>query len=144
MRKAFILDDEPMFLDWLEDYIGSKEYSVEFYTSVNSAYDKLCNCNLSEYDLFLFDLNVPVAGELESIILQKESLFHHYRGLFVAQQARTKSVPGKKIIVYSVHDDPAVEEFCARLDVTYLPKGRPKALKEKLSTLLLQPKSTPV
>ena len=135
-RKIFVLDDEPIFLDWIEDYLESYGYEVEFYTSINNAHDKLLSCDIDDYDAFLVDLNVPAGAGLESVLERKPEVFHAFRGLFVAQQARTLGVPGRKIIVYSVHDDVKVDEFCCRLDVSYIQKGRAKVLKEKLSSLI--------
>ncbi len=135
-KRVFILDDEPMFLDWIEDYLESFDYEVEFYTSINDAYHNLLKSDINDYDAFLFDLNVPASAELESVIKGKPEVFHAFKGLFIAQQARTLGVPGRKIIVYSVHDDAKVDEFCGRLGATYLQKGRAKLLKEKLFSLI--------
>ncbi|GAA3919676.1 hypothetical protein [Litoribacillus peritrichatus] len=135
-RKVFILDDEPMFLDWIEDYLESHGYEVEFYTTINDAHQKLLSTDLNDYDAFLVDLNVPASAELEAVIKEKPEVFHDFRGLFIAQQARTLGVQGRKIIVYSVHDDAKVDEFCSRLNASYLQKGRAKVLKDKLSSLI--------
>lgn len=135
-KKLFILDDEPMFLDWVEDYANSLNCDVKFFTSINEAYEELKSINSSTYDAFLIDLNVPASAQLEAEIKQKPEVFHHFRGLFIAQQVRNKGVKARNIIVYSVHDNPVVSEFCGRLDVSYIPKGRVKMLKEKLFSLI--------
>lgn len=136
MKKIFILDDEPMFLDWIEDFTESLGFSVKFLTSVNDAYEELNNTKVEEYSALVLDLNVPVSPELEGSIKQKAKVFQEFRGLFIAQQARTKGISGKKIIVYSVHDNVEVEEICKRLDVSYITKGRAKVLKDKLQSIL--------
>ncbi|MCK1970054.1 hypothetical protein MT962_003926 [Franconibacter sp. IITDAS19] len=136
MKKIFILDDEPMFLDWIEDFSESLGFSVKFITSVNDAYEEINNANINEYSALVLDLNVPVSPELEASIKQKENVFQEFRGLFIAQQARTKGISGRKIIVYSVHDNAEVEEICKRLNVSYIPKGRAKVLKDKLQSIL--------
>lgn len=136
MKRIFILDDEPMFLDWFEDFSESLGFSTMFVTSVNKAYEVLNTSSNDEFAALVIDLNVPTSPEFESILQQKEVVFQKFKGLFIAQQARTKGISGKKIIVYSVHDNPEVEGICKRLDVTYIPKGRAKALKDRLSTIL--------
>ncbi|EMP7086516.1 TPA: response regulator [Klebsiella pneumoniae] len=137
MKKILILDDEPMFLDWIEDFTNSLGFSVKFITSVNDAYEEINNAKIDEYSALVLDLNVPVSPELEALLKQKQNVFQEFRGLFIAQQARTKGISGRKIIVYSVHDNAEVEEICKRLDVSYIPKGRAKVLKDKLQSILL-------
>lgn len=136
MKKIFILDDEPMFLDWIEDFTESLGFSVNFLTSINDAYEELSNTMTDEYSALILDLNVPVSPELEASIKQKAKVYQEFRGLFIAQFARTKGISGRKIIVYSVHDNAEVEEICKRLDVSYIPKGRSKILKDKLQSIL--------
>lgn len=135
-KKIFILDDEPMFLDWVDDFAVSIGFSVDFLTSINDANETLKKSSPDEYAALIIDLNVPASSELESILEQKPKVFQDFRGLFIAQQARTKGISGNKIIVYSVHDRPEVEEMCNRLDISYIPKGRARALKEKLTIIL--------
>lgn len=134
--KVLILDDEPMFLDWLEDYVESLGFSVDFSTSIDDANKKLVDASVDDYAALIFDLNVPASSEFESVLEQRGKLFQEFRGLFIAQQARTKGINGNKIIVYSVHDKPEVEEMCQRLNVSYIPKGRARALKDKLASIL--------
>ncbi|EGR5447374.1 hypothetical protein O1D18_002855 [Vibrio cholerae] len=134
-KKIFILDDEPMFLDWIEDFAESVGYSVDFFTSINDANRKIKEALVDEYAALIIDLNVPASSELESMIEQKAKVFQDFRGLFIAQQARTKGIEGKKIIVYSVHDRLEVDEMCSRLGISYVPKGRAKVLKEKLNSI---------
>jgi len=136
MKKIFILDDEPMFLDWIEDFTESLGFSVNFLTSVNDAYEELNNTKTDKYSALILDLNVPVSPELEALIKQKAKVYQEFRGLFIAQLARTKGISGRKIIVYSVHDNAEVEEICKRLDVSYIPKGRSRILKDKLQSIL--------
>lgn len=126
-----------MFLDWIEDFTNSLGFSVKFITSVNDAYEEINNAKIDEYSALVLDLNVPVSPELEALLKQKQNVFQEFRGLFIAQQARTKGISGRKIIVYSVHDNAEVEEICKRLDVSYIPKGRAKVLKDKLQSILL-------
>ncbi|MGP5210415.1 hypothetical protein ACTXJ5_06445 [Psychrobacter alimentarius] len=135
-KKIFILDDEPMFLDWIDDYVTSLGFSVDFLTSLKEASDRIEAATLDEYAVLIIDLNVPASAEIESILQQKETVFQEFRGLFIAQRARTKGISGNKIIVYSVHDKPEVEAICKRLNIYYMPKGRAKSLKEKLASIL--------
>lgn len=141
-NKIFILDDEPMFLDWVDDFAVSIGFSVVFFTSLNDANEALKNSSPDEFAALIIDLNVPVSSELESILEGKLKVFQDFRGLFIAQQARTKGIGGNKIIVYSVHDRPEVEEMCNRLGISYIPKGRARALKDKLATILGESKQS--
>lgn len=135
-KKVFILDDEPMFLDWIDDFVESIGFNVDFFTSVSDAHEKIKTIGVDEYAALIIDLNVPASSEIESVLEQKSKVFQDFRGLFIAQQARTKGINGNKIIVYSVHDKPEVEEICSRLNVSYISKGRAKTLKEKLAAVL--------
>lgn len=135
-KKVFILDDEPMFLDWVDDYVTSLGCSVDFIVTLKEAYDKIEAATLDEYAVLIIDLNVPASADIESILQQKETVFQEFRGLFIAQRARSKGISGSKIIVYSVHDKPEVEAICKRLNIHYMPKGRAKNLKEKLANIL--------
>lgn len=136
MKKILILDDEPMFLDWIEDFAESLGFSVKFTTSINDAYENINSSKIDEYSALILDLNVPASPELEASIKQRKKVFHDFRGLFIAQQARTKGISGRKIIVYSVHDNAEVEYMCNLLDVSYIPKGRAKIMKDKLKSIL--------
>jgi CheY-like chemotaxis protein len=63
MKKIFILDDEPMFLDWIEDFTESLGFSANFLTSVNDAYEEINKSTIDEYSALVLDLNVPVSPE---------------------------------------------------------------------------------
>lgn len=125
-----ILDDEPMFLDWIEDYVESLGKKVKFVTTIEAAYNEIIKN--SDYAALVIDLQVPASEKHEAAIKQKESVFHEFRGLYIAQHARNYSYNGNKVVVYSVHTRPEIEEICRRLNISYVPKGRSRLMKEKL------------
>jgi CheY-like chemotaxis protein len=130
MKKTIlILDDEPMFLDWIEDYVESLGCKVKFVTTIDQACSELV---ANRYGAIIVDLQVPASERYESIIRGKEQVFHEFRGLYVAQHARNHSYNGSRILVYSVHNRPEIEEVCSRLDTFYVPKGRSRLMKERL------------
>lgn len=130
---VLVIDDEPMFLDWLEDYLLSKKYKTKFITNVSDALDVVSR---ERYRALIVDLNIPASAELMKIIEEKGQLFSEFRGLFVAEKARTCGYRGKQVIIYSVHSNAGVKEFTDKIGVSYITKGRPHKFKEEIESIL--------
>jgi ActR/RegA family two-component response regulator len=128
-----IADDEPHYLEWLGDFLDSKGCDVEFHATVNDAYAAL---NQKSYRAVIVDLNIPVTGDLKSVVKAKGTIFENYPGLFLADFARNKGYRTRQVIVYSVHIVAAIEEVCKRLYCTYLAKGRPASFKDEILEVL--------
>ncbi|HNG59111.1 MAG TPA: response regulator [Cellvibrionaceae bacterium] len=132
-RHVLIMDDEPHLLDWLEEYLESKEYEVHQVTNVQDAISKL---DINIYRMVVLDLNVPASAEYLEKLKAKGDLYVEYRGLYVAEMARTKGHRGRQVVVYSVHDSDKASLVCNKIGVTYLVKGRPRQFKKELDDIL--------
>lgn len=128
-----IMDDEPHILDWLVEYLESKKYKIRQVVDVAEAMHELEN---NKFRVVILDLNVPAPGEYKEKLKNLDSVFQEFRGLYVAQEARSKGHRSKQVIVYSVHDSPRVAEICEKIRVNYLIKGRPRQFKKELDEIL--------
>ena len=130
---VLIMDDEPHILDWLVEYLERQRYKVVMTVNVDQAIDAL---EKGKYRLVILDLNIPASGDVEELLAQKGDPYEQYRGLYVAEYARTKGHRGKQVVVYSVHDTGDVSNVCERIGVEYLVKGRPREFKRELDNIL--------
>jgi len=128
-----VLDDEPEFLDWLEDFLLAKGYRVLFVTNIAEALKEVRNYR---YRAFIVDLNVPASGEYLTAIEKKGPIYSQYHGLYAAEVARNAGYRDRQVVVYSVHAVPAVKDVTDRLFVAYLAKGRPHIFKEQVMDIL--------
>ena len=67
-ETVLIADDEPHYLEWLEDFLTATGYDVEFYDNVNRAYTALSK---RLYRAVIVDLNIPALGTLKDDIDRK-------------------------------------------------------------------------
>jgi len=130
---VLVLDDEPMFLDWLEDYLTSKGFKTKFVTNVS---DALAEVTANRYRALVVDLNVPVTAELMKTLDEKGPVYKEYRGLIVADKARNSGYRDKQVIIYSVHGSQSVKEIADKLRISYITKGRPHIFKEEIEDIL--------
>jgi CheY-like chemotaxis protein len=138
-EQVLIMDDEPHLLDWLVEYFDKKGYASRFAINVSEAVDLL---NQERFRMLVLDLNVPAPGEYSQILNNKGTLFQKYRGLYVAEYARTKGYRDRQVVVYSVHDVDEVRLHAERMSVTYVTKGRPRAFKVEIDDVLSYDPST--
>ena len=129
---VLILDDEPLFLDWLDDYIEAQGYKAKFVTNIPEAIKEITNY---EYMALLVDLNVPSSADIDQKIKEKDPLYVEFRGLYLANEARNLGYPGRNVVIYSVHADERLMPICRRLSIEHIAKGRPHILKEKLNNI---------
>ena len=132
-RKAetiLLADDEPYNLEWVIEYLRSKECSVTVAENVDQALEKL---RRAQFRSVVVDLSLPI---LDTTISGNEPLFIRYPGLIIADFARNHGHLGRQVIVYSVHDDPLVRAFAEKIHCTYLLKGRPRQFKAELDDVL--------
>lgn len=130
---VLLMDDEQHLLDWLVEYLESKNYSVDQVTNVQDAISKL---EENKYRVVILDLNVPASPEYLEKLKTKGGIYSEYRGLYVAEVARTKGHRGRQVVVYSVHDSDSVSMACEKVGVSYLVKGRPRQFKRELDDIL--------
>ncbi len=133
LDHILVMDDEPHLLDWLVEYLESKTYHVELVTNVQDAIAKLA---INRYRMVILDLNIPASSEYLQKIKDKGDTYSEYRGLYVAEFARTKGHRGRQTVVYSVHDSYSVSLACEKVGITYLVKGRPRQFKKELDDIL--------
>lgn len=132
-KKVLVMDDEPHVLDWLIEYLEAQDCIVEIAINVDQAIDAL---NRSSYRVAIFDLNVPASPEMLNKISEKGDIHMKYRGLFVAEYARTIGMRGRQVVVYSVHDNEDIFRRCNTIGVQYLIKARPREFKRELNNIL--------
>jgi CheY-like chemotaxis protein len=133
-KKVLVLDDEPHVLEWLQEYLESKGCQVVFAVNIQEAVQAINSGH--EFRMMILDLNVPASGEFSEILKSKGPAFENYRGLYIAEQARTMGYRGPQVIVYSVHDLDEIRLVTERIGVTYVTKGRPRAFKSEIDNVL--------
>ena len=133
-ETILIADDEPHYLEWLDDFLSSKGYRVEFYETVNRAYNALSQ---RLYRAVVVDLNIPATGSMRDVIGSKGPTYSQYPGLFLAEYARNRGHRTRQVIVYSVHEVEAVAAECRKLYCDYIPKGRPSIFRQQIMDVLL-------
>lgn len=132
-ESVLVMDDEPELLEWLDEYLSLKSLKVIFAKNIGEAIRAL---DVENYRFLVLDLNVPAAGEYRAMLAEKGDLFSVYPGLYVAQAARNKGYRDRQVIVYSVHDIDEVRSITERLGVSYVTKGRPRAFKSEIDSVL--------
>jgi CheY-like chemotaxis protein len=128
-----IVDDEPMYLEWLGDYLDSKGLKVQF---SETADDALARSRLATYRAYVIDLNMPASDSLKSDPKNRTSLDSEYPGLIVARTIRTAGESGSRVIVYSVYVSEPLYDEVKRLGCTFVQKGRPRVIKEQIDHVL--------
>lgn len=133
VNTILIMDDEPHVLDWLVEYLESKNYKTKIVLNVDEAIEALKE---EKFRIMIFDLNVPASEGILTKLREKGSVYEQYRGLYAAEFARTKGHRGRQVVVYSVHDSEDVANNCKRIGVQYLIKARPREFKKELNDIL--------
>ena len=128
-----IVEDEPIYADWLFDFIESIEYNYQHVKTVDEAIDVLAN---TRFRVVIVDLSVPCSETLRGTASSKSATYSEYPGLFAADFARNHGHRGRQVIVYSVHEQASIKEVTNRLGCTYLAKGRPRSFKDELRNVL--------
>ncbi|WP_434658526.1 response regulator transcription factor [Sulfurimonas sp. NW9] len=65
--KILLLEDETILKESIEEFLSSKDYTVDSFENSSDAFDAIF---CKEYDLLLLDVNVP--GEFDGFSLRKE------------------------------------------------------------------------
>lgn len=135
-RLALILDDEPEYVRWVEEYLESKSLSVSFVRTLREAMKAVSE---KEYRLILVDMNVPIDPDLPGDIKERTPLVEKYPGLALAIHARNMGYGAHSVIAYTVHDDDSIDAELSKLNCRYVLKGRPQALKRVIDSSLIKP-----
>lgn len=131
--QILIVDDEPYYLTWLEEFLIELGYNVVFCETANEAAVVAAN---QPFRAIVFDLNIPISGALRESAMSKGGLYVTYPGLYLASVARTGGYRDRQIIVYSVHSLEEIATECKKLSCTYISKGRPPIFKKELQGVL--------
>lgn len=134
-RKAdtiLIADDEAYNIGFLPEFLEGLNYKTEVVENVDAALSCLQE---ARYRMVLADLSIPLLPP-QSLLAGRDALYHKYPGLLIADFARNHNHTGRQVVLYSVHEDPHVRDFASRYGVTYLLKGRPRAIKEEIREVL--------
>lgn len=132
-EQILIVDDEPYFLTWLEDFLDGLGYNVVFCETANESAQLAVE---QPFRAIIFDLNIPISGPLKELAAGKGELYVSYPGLYLASVARTAGYRDRQIIVYSVHSLEEIDVECKKLSCTYISKGRPALFKTELKQVL--------
>lgn len=131
--KVLIADDEPHFLEWIEDYLEPKSIDVDYAVTVEEAVDKLTK---NIYRFILVDLNIPLTDAFSGDIASSEAWFQKFPGLYTAYMARNNGYRSKQVIIYSVHLEESVSAYIDQIRATHIPKGWPQDLKSEIERIL--------
>jgi len=132
-KTVLVLDDEPEYLKWVQEFLQSRGFRVEFQTRLS---DALRAMTAREYRLFLVDMNVPSQEDVDDLLRKEHPLAIRYPGLALAIEARNQGYGAHSVIAYTVHDDERIDAELSKLHARYVLKGRPEALKKVISASL--------
>lgn len=124
--KVLMVDDEPEYLTWVEDYFSSLGETVVRAVNVLEAFAALSK---ESFDVVLVDMNIPHLNAINDSMRARSQLIERYPGIAVAFHCRDLGYAARKVIVYTVHDDELVEKEFDRISCRYVLKGRPQILK---------------
>jgi CheY-like chemotaxis protein len=127
---VLVIDDEPEWLGWVEEFFQSLRLKVEFVETLPAALEAI---NRGAYRLMLVDMNIPVSG---AAALADSPIKQKYPGIVAAIKARSKGYGAHQVIAYTVHDDDAADAELARVNCRYVLKGRPQVLKSVIRASL--------
>jgi len=130
-KIILIADDEPPNLFWLKDFIASLGYQVQFAITASEAIKLL---QKEDYREVIVDLNIP-EGEKGISDKQMDVLYDDFPGLKIAKAARSLGSSGIRVVIYSVYQTAALSEVASKLGCEYIPKGRPKLIKDAIKEI---------
>lgn len=134
-KMVLLVDDEPEFLDWLEEHLNANGYTVRHAVSLPEAMKTLAEFR---FRLVLVDMNIPALDSIRPELAARSPLVAKYPGLAVAITCRNNGYGAHSVIAYTVHDDSAAEAELEKLHCRYVLKGRPQVLKRVLQASLAE------
>lgn len=123
-ESVLIIDDEPEYLGWLVEYLGSKNFKVDHALNIS---DALKISTDKRYRLILVDMNIPAPGAASELL--DDPISKKYPGFKLAHTFRNQGYHSHQIIAYTVHDDDLLGVELDRIRCRYVLKGRPNILK---------------
>lgn len=131
--RALIADDEPHYLEWIEDFLAKKGIEVVYATTVREAIEALTE---TSFRFLLIDLNIPLDDAYAGEAKAEEEWFIRYPGLYAAYVARNSGYRSRQVIIYSVHLEDTVRTYLDKIRATHIPKGWPQDLKAEIERVL--------
>jgi len=132
-KTVLVIDDEPEYLRWVEEFLRSRQMKVEFKTRLSDAIQAI---SARDFRLFLVDMNIPSSAEVDPSIRATHPLSMKYPGLAFAIEARNMGYGAHSVIAYTVHDDEGIDAELNKLHARYVLKGWPDALKKVIDASL--------
>jgi CheY-like chemotaxis protein len=132
-QKVLLADDEPFYLEWLDDFLTSKGIVVEYATSVDEAVSKLKSYS---YRVVIVDLNIPMISAGGEYAKRLSGAYDTYPELYIANAARNAGYRTRQVIIYSVFSTKEIEEAASKLYCTFLTKMHPDDLKREIVHVL--------
>lgn len=129
--KVLVVDDEPEYLSWINDYFESIGFKTVF---IENLADAITELDKNSYKIILVDMNIPSHGVVDPLL--NETVFNKYPGLYLAKKIRTSGYSAYQVIGYTVHDDDAIEAELYKYNCRYVLKGRPNVLKSVITKSL--------
>jgi CheY-like chemotaxis protein len=133
IMKALLADDEPFYLEWLDDYLASKGIEVDYAANVD---DAVFLVKSVQYRLIVVDLNLPLLSDGRRFATTVTLAYDSYPGLYIANAARNAGYRTKQVIIYSVFGSREIEEAASKLYCTYLTKTHPGDLRKEIDYVL--------
>lgn len=134
--RILIVDDEPEYVAWIEEYLEARGYSCDYAKNLPEATAAL---QARDYRLIIIDMNIPALEAITPALHEKTPLVDKYPGIAVAVFARNNSYGAHSVIAYTVHDDDAADRELDKMHCRYVLKGRPNVLKQVIDKSLAPP-----
>lgn len=131
--SALLIDDEPLYLEWLVDFLKSKKLKVDLAANADEA---LRHVETAEYRVLIVDLNIPAELALKTTLKRVGPIYDQFPGLYVAKRARSLGTSGGRVVIYSVYQTEALSAEVSKLGCDYIAKGRPRVMKDELNEIL--------
>ena len=133
--NALLVDDEPEYLEWVEEYLHAQKIGVVFARTIKEAFDAISS---QKFAVILVDMQIPQGGVITPEMIRKTPIIQKYPGIALAIRARNLGYGAHQVIGYTVHDDDAADVELMKLNCRYVLKARPGALKSVLLKSLQQ------
>lgn len=132
-KAVLIIDDEPLYLEWLQEYIESRGYRVDWAITVD---DGLNQTEIGKYKALIVDLHIPASAALEPQLKQRGAVYEQYPGLLAAHVARDRGYNSSEVVLYSGHDVRAANAVAEQLGCKYIDKEQPGEFKRLIKAML--------
>ena len=130
---ALLIDDEPEYLQWVEEFLLKNQLTTDYAHTLSDALDRAAR---RDYRLVIVDMEIPAHGASGTFASQRGPTAQKYPGLAAVIHLRTVGYEKHQVIAFTVHDDGALDVELKKLDCRYVLKGRPEDFKQAVRTSL--------